>query len=78
MGHYLKIEIYAYMDKDASENMEIIMHKNNLKNWKKNYQMCVEGYGFHIHRYLDFKQAWESQDLVLCSSTDFWEDQRLQ
>jgi len=40
--------------------------------------MCVEGYGFHIHRYLDFKQAWESQDLVLCSSTDFWEDQRLQ
>lgn len=35
MKNYLKIKIYAYMDKDASENMKIIMHKNDQKNLKK-------------------------------------------
>ena len=64
MGNYLKIKIYAYMDKDASENMEIIMHKNNQKKLKKKNQMCAEGYGFRIHMSLDLKQVWESQVLV--------------
>lgn len=45
MGNYLKIKIYAYlrptyMDKDASENMEIIMHKNNQKKLKKKSDVC--------------------------------------
>lgn len=61
MDNYLKIKIYAYMDNDASENMEIIMHKNNQKKLKKNNQMCAEGYGFLIHMSLDLNQVWESQ-----------------
>lgn len=35
MKNYLNIKIYAYMDKDASENMKIIMHENNQKKLKK-------------------------------------------
>lgn len=41
MDNYLKIKIYAYMDNDASENMEIIMHKNNQKKLKKMIR-CVQ------------------------------------
>lgn len=33
---------------DASENIEIIMHKNNQKKLKKN-QMCAEKHSFYIH-----------------------------
>lgn len=34
--------------RDASENIEIIMHKNNQNKLKKN-QMCAEKHSFHIH-----------------------------
>lgn len=38
----------------ASENTDIIMHKNNQKKLKKN-QMCAEKHSFYIHMCLDLK-----------------------
>lgn len=38
MGSYFKIKIYAYLDKDMSENMEIIMIKQ--KKNPKTLDLC--------------------------------------
>lgn len=40
--------------RDASENIETIMHRNNQKQLKKN-QMCAEKHSFYIHMCLDLK-----------------------
>jgi len=53
MGSYFKIKIYAYLDKDMSENMEIIMikQKKTPKHWT-----YAERYGFHKFKSLNLKQ----------------------